>query len=135
MKSRIAINAVLFVSLAGVGSIPGVPDFCCGRQDCKPAAVQVLSKNSIFSVVRVEGKTLHLPAGRVFRSRLSSYYCFNQEKAECEGGVVSRECAMCVIEGGGFVNTINVTPVAENKHLLIPTQQNCANCHGDKGKG
>ena len=135
MKSKIAINAVLFVSLAGVGSIPGVPDFCCGRQDCKPAAVQVLSKNSIFSVVRVEGKVLHLPAGRVFQSRLSSYYCFNIEKAECEGGVVSRECVLCVIEGGGFVNTINVTPVAANKLLLIPAADNCESCHSGKGNG
>ncbi len=135
MNSKNATNAFLFVSLAAMGSVPGVPDFCCGRQDCRPAAVQILSKDNQFSVVRVEGKTLHLPAGRVFRSRFSSHYCFNLEKEACRGGVVSKECALCVIEGGGFVNTINATPVAGNKLLLTPVAQDCENCHGDKGSG
>lgn len=135
MTRQKAINAFLLVSLAGMGSIPGVPDFCCGRQDCKPASVQILSKDSIFSVVRIEGKTLHLPAGRVFRSRFSSYYCFNKNKEKCKGGVVSKECALCAIEGGGLVNTINTTPLADNRWLLTPVGQDCQSCHAGKGKG
>ena len=135
MNSKNALNAFLFVSLAAMGSVPGVPDFCCGRQDCRPASVRVLSKDGAVSVVRIEGKTLHLPAGRVFRSRFSSHYCFKHFKQECRGGVVSEECAQCVIEGGGFVNTINITPVTDNKLLLTPVAQSCAKCHGDKGKG
>ena len=135
MMSRYAANALFLVSLTSLGSIPGVPEFCCGRQDCRPAAVQVLSKDNQFSVVRIEGKTLHLHAGRVFRSRFSSYYCFNNDKEACRGGVVSQECALCVIEGGGFVNTINAVPVADNKLLLTPAARDCANCHGDKGNG
>lgn len=135
MKSRTAVNALLLLSLTSMGSIPGVPDYCCGRKDCRPAAVHILSKDSYFSVVQIEGKILHLPAGRVFRSRHSSHYCFNNDKEACRGGVVSKECALCVIEGGGFVNTINITPVAGNKLLLIPAAQECTKCHGAIGKG
>ncbi len=130
-KTLLMLLAGLF-SAPSDGPIPGVPEWCCGYHDCRPANVSILHKKADESAVLVDGRRLDISPGRVYRSRGSeSWYCFRIGLKECRDGKVSEDCVRCVVEGGHVVQEIRVIPVSTRplgRYLLLP-RGGCRNCH------
>ena len=129
---RTARGLALVAILALPGGIPGVPENCCGWKDCRPAAVRILKVEGGMALVRVNGKTITIPAGYAQRSKVGGYFCFLLHRPECWDGknfTVSAACARCVIEGGGFANDVRIT-VSGQRHLIVPVREDCGECHG-----
>jgi len=125
----------LLVSVLGSpadGPIPGVPEWCCGYRDCRPADVRILQRGADEAAVVVDGRRLTLSPGRVFRSKKpGGWYCFRVGLAECRGGRVSPGCARCVVSGGHIVGEMRLIPapaLGPEKHLLLP-EGGCRGCH------
>lgn len=87
----------------------GIPDFCCGVENCRYTEATLLERRGDKSLVRIEGKTLLLPSDMVFpikhRGRhegqiAQGVYCWNlyedDTASKCMYGEVSEECAFCV---------------------------------------
>lgn len=100
-----ALWAVLALTAGTAGPHPGIPGWCCGPGDCRPARVEVLSWEA--SRVRVNGVELVLPphpehGPRLHRSALGGLYCF-ESRSGCYDGqgraVVSQLCARCAAQG------------------------------------
>lgn len=123
---------LLLLGLLYAKAIPGVPAECCGTLDCRPASVQVLRRGPVKSEVLVDGMRLAIPTGRV-PTATRSYYCYQWWKTECgTGEVISEKCVICAVEAGVFASA-ELLPRGHGKWLVLPTNQDCGNCHGGKG--
>lgn len=131
---RIAARHLALVAIMALpGGIPGVPESCCGWQDCRPASVHILKVEGGKALVRIDGKTITIPASTAVRSRFRGFYCFVKEVPQCWDGknyTVSRECARCAIESGSFVEDVRVIETAARGHLVLPVYGDCGQCHG-----
>ena len=132
MKKALPLLFVWLLSAPSDGAIPGVPEWCCGYRDCRPADVRIVRKGSDDALVVVDGRQMALSPGRVYRSKeIGGWYCFRVGLRQCKGGEVSEDCVRCVVEGGHIVQEMSVIPVSAGlagKYLLIP-DGGCRNCH------
>lgn len=135
--------AFLVLPLAAGGAFsaepprPAPPDDCCGEWDCYPARVRIQVRSPRGDLATVDGKPVRLGHGRARYSKDWEGYCYQRDKAECAGGVVSEECALCAVEREKFGQAdtrVIPTSIAPGRgdygrHLLLPIGRQCSECH------
>lgn len=103
------------VKLNGVGPLIafallahlGLPDWCCGYENCRNTDTALIERGKKSSLVRIEGVIIRVPNERIFFTNNRNgqgVYCwkFVSRNEDCWGDVLE-ECAMCVGIGSGPV--------------------------------
>jgi hypothetical protein len=85
----------------------GLPEWCCGYENCRYTDTALIEKGEKTSIVRIEGITIPIENKRIFQTKDRAgrgVYCWKyvSQTEDCWGDVL-KECAMCVGIGSGPV--------------------------------